>query len=71
MAQLDLIMQREKMHLHAVLEFDIADSLLVRRITGRLIHPPSGRTYHEEFHPPRVPMTDDVLALVLSVGRMC
>lgn len=32
---------------------------MVRRITGRLIHPASGRSYHEEFHPPKKPMTDD------------
>jgi len=27
---------------------------------GRLLHKPSGRTYHEEFNPPKVPMKDDV-----------
>lgn len=32
----------------------------IRRITGRLIHPASGRTYHTEFSPPKVPMTDDL-----------
>ncbi|MEQ2222457.1 Adenylate kinase 2, mitochondrial [Ilyodon furcidens] len=26
----------------------------------RLIHQPSGRSYHEEFNPPREPMKDDV-----------
>ncbi len=45
---------------HAV-EFDIDDALLVRRITGRLVHMASGRSYHEEFHPPKKPMTDDVI----------
>lgn len=44
----------------AVIEFGIDDNLLVRRITGRLIHQASGRSYHEEFHPPKVPMTDDL-----------
>lgn len=46
--------------LDAVIEFSIDDSLLVRRITGRLIHQSSGRSYHEEFHPPKSPMKDDV-----------
>lgn len=32
----------------------------MRRITGRLIHKKSGRSYHEEFNPPKVAMTDDV-----------
>ena len=30
------------------------------RITGRLIHQASGRTYHLTNHPPKVPMKDDV-----------
>lgn len=32
-----------------VVELQIADQLLISRITGRLIHPASGRTYHKEF----------------------
>lgn len=58
--QLDELLEKRKTALDAVIEFGISDSLLVRRITGRLIHPSSGRSYHEEFHPPRKPMTDDV-----------
>jgi len=58
--KLDELLARRKSLLDAVVEFSIADSLLVRRITGRLIHPASGRSYHEEFHPPKKPMTDDV-----------
>ncbi len=46
--------------LDRVIHFQIADELLVRRITGRLVHPSSGRTYNTEFHPPKVDMTDDV-----------
>lgn len=53
-------MAKRKTALDAVVEFGIQDSLLVRRITGRLIHTPSGRSYHEEFHPPKKPMTDDI-----------
>ena len=54
------MLERRNSELDAVVEFGIDDSLLVRRITGRLIHQASGRSYHEEFHPPRKPMTDDV-----------
>lgn len=42
------------------MEFAIDDNLLFRRITGRLIHPGSGRSYHDEFAPPKKPMTDDI-----------
>lgn len=44
---------------HAV-ELQIDDALLVARITGRLVHPASGRSYHSTFNPPKVPMTDDL-----------
>lgn len=43
-----------------VIELQIKDDLLISRITGRLIHEKSGRTYHKEFNPPKKPMTDDV-----------
>lgn len=58
--KLDQLLEKRNTGLDAVIEFGIDDSLLVRRITGRLIHQASGRSYHEEFHPPKVPMTDDV-----------
>jgi adenylate kinase len=44
---------------HAV-ELQIDDSLLVSRITGRLVHPASGRSYHKIFNPPKSDMTDDI-----------
>ncbi|KAK7502933.1 hypothetical protein BaRGS_00005882 [Batillaria attramentaria] len=58
--ELDKLLEKRKSNLDAVIEFSIKDSLLVKRITGRLIHTKSGRSYHEEFNPPKKPMTDDV-----------
>ena len=58
--KLDGLLEKRKTPLDRVIEFAIDDSLLVRRITGRLFHLASGRSYHEEFHPPKVEMTDDV-----------
>ncbi|KAJ9582948.1 hypothetical protein L9F63_022709 [Diploptera punctata] len=58
--KLDKLLEKRQQALDAVIEFSIEDSLLVRRITGRLFHPASGRSYHEEFHPPRIPMKDDL-----------
>lgn len=58
--QLDVLLEKRKTPLDAVVEFSIDDSLLVRRITGRLFHLKSGRSYHEEFNPPKKAMTDDV-----------
>lgn len=58
--KLDELLERRSTKLDAVIEFGIEDNLLIRRITGRLIHPASGRSYHEEFAPPKKPMTDDI-----------
>ncbi|XP_017881181.1 adenylate kinase [Ceratina calcarata] len=58
--KLDEMLKKRQTKLDAVIEFGIDDSLLIKRITGRLIHPASGRSYHEEFAPPKVPMKDDV-----------
>jgi len=57
--KLDILLEERKTELNSVVEFNIDDSLLVKRITGRLIHKPSGRSYHTEFNPPKVEMTDD------------
>merc|ERR1711988_1653755 len=58
--KLDSMLEERKQPLDSVVEFSIDDSLLVRRICGRWFHLASGRSYHEEFHPPRVPGKDDV-----------
>ncbi|KAG8808292.1 adenylate kinase [Serendipita sp. 399] len=58
--KLDSMLAARKEKLDHVVELQIQDQLLISRITGRLIHPASGRTYHREFHPPKKPMTDDV-----------
>lgn len=58
--KLDVLLEKRQQQLDAVVEFSIDDSLLVRRITGRSIHVPSGRSYHDEFHPPKREGLDDV-----------
>ena len=55
----DMLTGKSRPLKHAI-ELQIDDSLLVARITGRLIHPASGRTYHKQFNPPKKEMTDDV-----------
>lgn len=58
--KLDGLLQSRKEKLHSALEFNVDDSVLVRRITGRLFHLKSGRSYHEEFCPPKIAMKDDI-----------
>ena len=43
-----------------MIQFDIDDSLLIQRICKRLFHLPSGRSYHEDFSPPKHAGVDDV-----------
>jgi len=43
-----------------VLEIVVPDEEIVRRMSGRRVHPASGRTYHVTFNPPRVADRDDV-----------
>ncbi|GAB1232055.1 adenylate kinase [Ferrigenium sp. UT5] len=43
-----------------VLEIDVADSEIVQRMSGRRVHPASGRTYHIVFNPPKVAGKDDI-----------
>lgn len=64
------MLHQRKTQLDAVIEFGIEDDLLIKRISGRLIHPSSGRSYHEEFAPPKVPMKDDVSTYGLNKNKV-
>ncbi|MDW6092339.1 adenylate kinase [Vibrio rhizosphaerae] len=43
-----------------VIEFDVADKVIVERMAGRRAHLASGRTYHVVYNPPKVEGKDDV-----------
>jgi len=42
-----------------VVEIDVDDAEIVKRLSGRRVHPASGRTYHLLFNPPKVAGKDD------------
>ncbi|KAI9174323.1 hypothetical protein LWI28_015576 [Acer negundo] len=58
--KLDEMLEKQGVKVDKVLNFAIDDAILEERITGRWVHPSSGRTYHTKFAPPRVPGADDV-----------
>lgn len=43
-----------------VLNIDVPDDILIRRLSARRVHPGSGRVYNLEFNPPQVPDRDDI-----------
>ncbi len=43
-----------------VIEIEVSDPEILRRMSGRRVHLPSGRSYHVEFNPPKVPGKDDL-----------
>jgi adenylate kinase len=58
--KLDDMLQKKGTEIDKVLDFQVPDSLLVERVVGRLVHPSSGRSYHERFAPPKKAGVDDV-----------
>ena len=46
--------------LDLVLEIDVPDEAIIERMSGRRVHPASGRSYHLKFNPPRSAGSDDV-----------
>lgn len=43
-----------------VLEIAVDDEEIVQRLSGRRVHPNSGRVYHVQYNPPKVTGQDDV-----------
>jgi adenylate kinase len=44
----------------AVVDVDVPDAEIIKRMSGRRVHLASGRTYHVVFNPPKVAGKDDV-----------
>ncbi|SBT79157.1 adenylate kinase, putative [Plasmodium malariae] len=57
---LNKLLQTNQTKLNGVFYFNVPDDVLVKRISGRLIHKPSGRIYHKIFNPPKIPFKDDI-----------
>ena len=50
-----------------VVEIDVPDEEIVKRMSGRRVHSGSGRVYHVVYNPPKVADVDDVTGDVLSI----
>lgn len=58
LAQADAL-KNGKVFVDAVVEIDVPDEEIIRRMSGRRVHLASGRTYHVVFNPPKVQGMDD------------
>ncbi len=52
-------MKSARVDLDYVLEIDVPDEEIIVRMSGRRVHPASGRSYHVKFNPPRRDGLDD------------
>jgi adenylate kinase len=53
-------LKAQGVNLDYVVEVDVADQEIIKRMSGRRVHPASGRTYHVVFNPPRIEGKDDI-----------
>lgn len=44
----------------SVIEIDVSDAEIIKRLSGRRVHPASGRVYHLVYNPPKVEGKDDL-----------
>lgn len=63
--------QAERIHkecrrIDAIVEIEIPDKVVIERTSGRMVHKPSGRIYHEKFAPPKVEGRDDITGEALT-----
>lgn len=57
--QADALKQAD-VQLDFVVEIVVPEENIIERMSGRRIHPASGRSYHVTFNPPKTPDVDDV-----------
>ncbi len=53
-------MKEAGVKIDAVVEIDVPDEEIIKRMSGRRVHLASGRTYHIIYNPPKVEGKDDV-----------
>jgi len=49
-----------------VIEIQVSDEDIIRRVTGRRVHLPSGRVYHVDYNPPKIVGKDDATGELLT-----
>ena len=55
----------QKIKIDLVIDIDVPEEEIIERMTGRLVHSASGRTYHRRYNPPQTPGKDDITGELL------
>lgn len=50
----------QKIKIDLVIDIDVPEEEIIERMTGRLVHTASGRTYHRRYNPPKIRGKDDL-----------
>lgn len=53
-------LRNQKIKIDLVVDIDVPEEEVIERMTGRLIHLASGRTYHRRYNPPKTLDKDDI-----------
>jgi len=53
-------LRKNHIHLDYIIEIQVSDAELIKRLSGRRIHPASGRIYHTIYNPPKNKDKDDL-----------
>ena len=57
---LNILLEKIEQELDMVILLNLDDDIIVKRMSGRRIHPASGRVYHIEYNPPIKSDKDDI-----------
>lgn len=53
-------MRESQINCDYIVHIEVKDEEIIKRLTGRFVHPNSGRVYHSVFNPPKISGKDDV-----------
>ncbi|KAI5960854.1 ADK2 [Candida pseudojiufengensis] len=58
--ELNHVLDENQSNLNLVIELNVDQNIILKRIESRYVHLPSGRIYNLDYNPPKVPFKDDI-----------
>ena len=66
---LEILLGEINQQLNLVILLSLKDNIIVERMSGRRVHPSSGRVYHIKYNPPKIANIDDVTGEELIIRK--